>query len=136
MSTVMTSIEWPLTEPELADLGKQQARLLQDIGELIMQKKVAVDEFKERSVKSRSRSRNSPHASIWAWIGRKSSAISCSIHPRKGGRVSLPSKLGRSSKSRRWRSLIIRAAYSMRTSVPMTNRDSVHRNRCNFRNRK
>ena len=46
MSTVTTSIERPLTEPELADLGKQQARLLQDIGELLMQKKVAVDEFK------------------------------------------------------------------------------------------
>ena len=46
MSSVTTSIERPLTEPEVADLGKQQARLLQDIGELIMQKKVAVDEFK------------------------------------------------------------------------------------------
>ena len=46
MSTVTTSIERPLTEPELAELGKQQARLLQDIGELVMQKKVAVDEFK------------------------------------------------------------------------------------------
>ena len=46
MSTVTTSIERPLTEPELAELGKQQARLLQDIGELVMQKKVTVDEFK------------------------------------------------------------------------------------------
>ena len=46
MGTVTTSIERPLTEPELADLGKQQARLLQDIGELVMQKKVAIDEFK------------------------------------------------------------------------------------------
>jgi hypothetical protein len=46
MSSVTTSIERPLTEPEVADLGKQQARLLQGIGELIMQKKVAVDEFK------------------------------------------------------------------------------------------
>ncbi|MBV9082374.1 MAG: hypothetical protein JOZ62_06860 [Acidobacteriaceae bacterium] len=46
MSTVTTSIERPLTEPELAEVGKQQARLLQDIGELVMQKKVAVDEFK------------------------------------------------------------------------------------------
>ena len=46
MSTVTTSIERPLTEPELAELGKQQARLLQDIGELVVQKKVAVDEFK------------------------------------------------------------------------------------------
>ena len=46
MSTVTTSIERPLTEPELAELGKQQARLLLDIGELVMQKKVAVDEFK------------------------------------------------------------------------------------------
>jgi len=46
VSTVTTSIERPLTEPELAELGKQQARLLQDIGELVMQKKVAVDEFK------------------------------------------------------------------------------------------
>ena len=46
MSTVTTSIERLLTEPELAELGKQQARLLQEIGELVMQKKVAVDEFK------------------------------------------------------------------------------------------
>ncbi len=46
MGTVTTSIERPLTEPELADLGKQQARLLQDIGELVMQKKVVIDEFK------------------------------------------------------------------------------------------
>ncbi|MBV9082084.1 MAG: hypothetical protein JOZ62_05370 [Acidobacteriaceae bacterium] len=46
MGTVTTSIERPLTEPELAGLGKQQARLLQDIGELLMQKKVAIDEFK------------------------------------------------------------------------------------------
>ncbi len=46
MGTVTTSIERPLTEPELAELGKQQARLLQNIGELVMQKKVAVDEFK------------------------------------------------------------------------------------------
>ena len=46
MSAVTTSIERLLTEPELAELGKQQARLLQDIGELVMQKKVAVDEFK------------------------------------------------------------------------------------------
>ena len=46
MSTVMTSAERPLTEAELADLGKQQARLLQDIGELVVQKKVAADEFK------------------------------------------------------------------------------------------
>lgn len=46
MSTVTTSLERPLTEPELAELGKQQARLLQDIGELVIQKKVAVDEFK------------------------------------------------------------------------------------------
>jgi hypothetical protein len=46
MSTVTTSIERLLTESELAELGKQQARLLQDIGELVMQKKVAVDEFK------------------------------------------------------------------------------------------
>ncbi|MBV9081800.1 MAG: hypothetical protein JOZ62_03930 [Acidobacteriaceae bacterium] len=46
MSTVTTSIERPLTEAELAELGKKQARLLQDIGELVMEKKVAVDEFK------------------------------------------------------------------------------------------
>jgi len=46
MGPVTTSIDRPLTEPELAELGKQQARLLQDIGELVMQKKVAVDEFK------------------------------------------------------------------------------------------
>jgi len=46
MSTVATSIERPLTEPELAELGKQQARLLQNIGELVIQKKVAMDEFK------------------------------------------------------------------------------------------
>ena len=46
MGTVSTSIERLLTEPELAELGKQQARLLQEIGELVMQKKVAVDEFK------------------------------------------------------------------------------------------
>src|SRR5579885_237007 len=46
MRTVTTSIERPLTEPELAELGKQQARLLQNIGELVMQKKVSVDEFK------------------------------------------------------------------------------------------
>ena len=46
MSTVTTPIERPLTEAELAELGKQQARLLQDIGELVMQKKVAVDEYK------------------------------------------------------------------------------------------
>jgi hypothetical protein len=46
MSTVTTSIERPLTEPELAELGKQQARLLQNIGELVRQKKVAIDEFK------------------------------------------------------------------------------------------
>ena len=46
MSTVNTSIERLLKEPELAELGKQQARLLQEIGELVMQKKVAVDEFK------------------------------------------------------------------------------------------
>ena len=46
MSTVTTSLERPLTEPELAELGRQQARLLQDIGELVIQKKVAVDEFK------------------------------------------------------------------------------------------
>ena len=46
MSTVTTSIERPLTEPELAELGKQQARLLQDISELVMQKKVTADEFK------------------------------------------------------------------------------------------
>ena len=46
MSTVTTSIERPLTEPELAELGRQQARLLQDIGELVVQKKVAIDEFK------------------------------------------------------------------------------------------
>jgi hypothetical protein len=46
MSTVATSIERPLTEPELAELGRQQARLLQDIGELVIQKKVAMDEFK------------------------------------------------------------------------------------------
>src|SRR3954454_21567792 len=46
MSTATTSIERLLTEPELAELGKQQARLLQEIGELVMQKKVAVDEFK------------------------------------------------------------------------------------------
>jgi hypothetical protein len=45
MGTVTIPIERPLTEPELAELGKQQARLLQDIGELVMQK-VAVDEFK------------------------------------------------------------------------------------------
>ena len=45
MSTVTTSIERPLTELELAELGKQQARLLQDIGELVTQKKVAADEF-------------------------------------------------------------------------------------------
>jgi hypothetical protein len=48
MSTVTTSLERPLTEPELAEFGKQQARLLQDIGELVIQKKVAVDEFKAR----------------------------------------------------------------------------------------
>ncbi len=46
MSTVMTCAERPLTEAELAELGKQQARLLQDIGELVVQKKVAADEFK------------------------------------------------------------------------------------------
>jgi hypothetical protein len=46
MSAVTTSIERLLTEPEVAELGKQQARLLQEIGELVMQKKVAIDEFK------------------------------------------------------------------------------------------
>ena len=46
MSTVTTSLERPLTEPELAELGKQRARLLQDIGELVMQKEVAADEFR------------------------------------------------------------------------------------------
>ena len=46
MSTVTTSLERPLTEPELAELGKRQARLLEDIGELVIQEKVAVDEFK------------------------------------------------------------------------------------------
>ena len=101
MSTVTTSIERPLTEPELAELGKQQARLLQEIGELVTQKKVAVDEFKAAIGETRSKSRISPNASIWAWRARISNAMCCSTRPRKGGRVLLPLPLARSLRSKK-----------------------------------
>lgn len=133
MGTVTTSIERPLTEPELADLGKQQARLLQDIGELVMQKKVVIDEFKA-AIGEKQKQVEELSARINLGLDRQE--LECDVlfdTPEKGRRVSLPSQLARSSRSRRWRPLIIKAAYSMRTSVrivPRRDRNSVHRNRC------
>ena len=130
---VRRKLSTPQRESELAELGtQQQARLLQDIGELVTQKRLRSTSLRRQSAKSRSKSRNSPHASILAWIARNSSAMYCSTHPRKGGRVLLPSLLARSSRSRRWRPLIIKAAYSMRTSVRITEADRVMASRNNY----
>lgn len=46
MPTTMTWKERPFSESELAGLGKEQARLLQDIGQLVVQEKVSTDGFK------------------------------------------------------------------------------------------